>query len=999
MERTAGGKAGIGGVAGAAVPMSGRDPGKGHGGRWGRPAGSAFLVATLRSWLQSWKPFLSILVISMLGVAVLTGIYAGCRDTFLAADRFFDAQGLHDVQVLSTMGLDDDDVEALKQVPGVRAVQADRSQSVLVEVDGKQRSAVIREIGTQGIDRPSLQSGSMPAKAGEVAVTERFLKDSGLRIGDEIDVTADDGTDDAETRDGTADGTESVGGGTEAAPSFPTHLRITGVVLDPSDLTNPNGYSRSSFRSSASDDYVLFAPSDGVIGDVYTSVSLLVDGAEALESFSQDYNDLTSSVAKRIESQVQSTREQARLDSLKADAQEALDDARKDTDTQFDQAAQALADQQAQLDDQRAQLDAQLTQLGLAEANAPPQLQAAIQQLETAQTKLDDASEDLAAKRKDAAGEFAKQQQEIDDLATPRWYVQTRSAIGGFSSLKSDISSIESLGKAFPVLFLIVAVMMSLTTMSRLVEEDRGLVGTYLGLGYGRVTIALRYVLFALLGCLIGGGLGLLVGFLGIPAFLLVVIKGLYVIPDLRFEYDWLVGSLGVLLFVGGVVGATLVAVVRELRQMPASLMRPKSPKPGARILLEHVRPLWKRMTFLNKVTARNIFRFKSRLIMTVGGVAGCTALIVCGLAINDTVAVLGEQQFGQINQYDMMAVSNDGDAKTMRERIVSDGQTTAIMDVRVENGELTNASGHGESIQLVVVPERQLGELDEMLRVEAPRSEGLIGWAASLFGSGRQDKTIALDDSGIIVAQSAAKTLGIDSGDRVSLKADGFVPATTQVHAVMRNLLGSQVYISEDLYRQLFPDSSSGDADADTSAITWNAVYAKLKGDSTHQRHYVAQLEEDGTVMTAVSCAQQMEDFKFDLMGAVVALIVTLAGALALVVLFTLAHTNVSERIREMATLKVLGFYDREVHRYIDREMMVMTLMGTVIGLPLGRWLASLLTGVLNMPSMYFEVTVSPWSYVAAAVATLAFAVLVQLFVNPVLDRIDPVSSLKSVE
>lgn len=174
----------------------------------------------------------------------------------------------------------------------------------------------------------------------------------------------------------------------------------------------------------------------------------------------------------------------------------------------------------------------------------------------------------------------------------------------------------------------------------------RGLVGTYLGLGYGRIAITLRYALFALLACLIGGGLGLLIGFLGIPAFLLVVIRGLYAIPDLRLEYDWLYGSLGVLLFVVGVLGAALIASVREMRQMPAALMRPKAPKAGSRILLERVRPLWSRMSFLNKVTARNIFRFKARLIMTVGGVAGCTALILCGLAINDTVAALGPNQY-----------------------------------------------------------------------------------------------------------------------------------------------------------------------------------------------------------------------------------------------------------------------------------------------------------------------------------------------------------------
>lgn len=192
------------------------------------------------------------------------------------------------------------------------------------------------------------------------------------------------------------------------------------------------------------------------------------------------------------------------------------------------------------------------------------------------------------------------------------------------------------------------------------------------------MTITLRYALFALLACLIGGGLGLLIGFLGIPAFLLVVIRGLYAIPDLTLEYDWLYGSLGILLFVVGVLGAALFASIRDMRQMPATLMRPKAPKAGSRILLEHIRPVWKRMSFLNKVTARNIFRFKSRLIMTVGGVAGCAALILCGLAINDTVAALGPNQYRGVDQYDMFAMTNDGDEDELRGKLVQDGKTTA---------------------------------------------------------------------------------------------------------------------------------------------------------------------------------------------------------------------------------------------------------------------------------------------------------------------------------
>lgn len=204
--------------------------------------------------------------------------------------------------------------------------------------------------------------------------------------------------------------------------------------------------------------------------------------------------------------------------------------------------------------------------------------------------------------KKDTEQTLQSKQKELEDsIPQVRWYVQDRSQIGGFSSLKSDLESIRSLGNAFPIVFLLVAVMMSLTAMARMVEEDRGLIGTYTGLGYGRLAVASRYLLFALLACLIGGGLGLIAGFLGIPAFLLVVLRGLYVMPDVRLEYDWLYGTAGVALFVIGVLAATVYACAQEMRQKPANLMRPKAPRAGSRILLERIKPLWNRMSFLGK--------------------------------------------------------------------------------------------------------------------------------------------------------------------------------------------------------------------------------------------------------------------------------------------------------------------------------------------------------------------------------------------------------------
>lgn len=1043
--------------------------------RYGLEVVMAFIKDMVRMWLHAWKRFISIALISLLGVAVLTGIYAGCRDAFLATDRFFDTQGLHDIQVLSTAGLTDDDIAELRKISGVAKVQGERSQTVTVDLNGK-KTVTMQEIGTNGIDQPYLQSGRMPEKSGEIAVTRKFIKDSGYKKGDHITVTPQDSasssvSDSAEsdTQDGkrAARVTDS-GESDNQAPSFPTELTIVGVVLDPQDLTNPDGYSgTNAFRSSATSDYTFFAPSDGVTGSMYTAVTILVKGAADKDSFSDVYDDTVSEVADRIDGTVRTNRQKARHQELLDAGTKQIDEAKAQTDKQF-------AAAQQQIDSNRSQLNQQIDQIVNMQAGAAAgsldettretlreTVIAASPQLAEAKAQLDQAQSKLDQQKKDTERTLQSKQNELEDsIPQVRWYVQDRSQIGGFSSLKSDLESIQSLGNAFPIVFLLVAVMMSLTAMARMVEEDRGLIGTYTGLGYGRLAVASRYLLFALFACLIGGGLGLIAGFLGIPAFLLVVLRGLYVMPDVRLAYDWLYGTAGVALFVVGVLAATVYACAQEMRQKPASLMRPKAPRAGSRILLERIKPLWNRMSFLGKVTARNIFRFKSRLIMTVGGVAGCTALIVCGLAINDTVAALGAKQYQDVYQYDLMVVANDDDADAMRQKVASDGRVTSSMDVRVESGDLTGDSG-SESIQLVAVPDSERSEFGKMVTLQPVRSSW-VDAAKSLFSgksrasssassvsdSGESDNqtgkngsqmsdsgesdangtsgtkgAVSLGDDGVIVSQSAASAMGVKAGGMVTLTNGDDMQAEAHVSAVIRSVIGSDVYVSETYYRQLFDTAASGTSSASSASdsgesdnqngesgtsngassngqqLVWNAMYAKLKGSGESQAAYAEKLEDDDAVMKAVSCAHMAESFKFDLMGAVVALIVALAGGLALVVLFTLANTNVSEREREMATLKVLGFFDKEVHHYVNREMMVLTMMGVVLGLPLGRFVGGLLTAALNMPALYFEVECKPLSYVIAAGATMAFALLVQLFVNPVLDRIDPISSLKSVE
>lgn len=1162
----------------------------------------AYVKDTTRSWLRGWKRFLSIAVISLLGVSVLTGIYAGCRDMFLAADRFYDGQGLHDIQILSTYGLTDDDIVALRRIDGVDTIQPERTQSATTDVAGTDKSVTMTEIGVEGLDLPYLQEGRMPTKAGEVAVTEKYLIDSGHSIGDTITITpadtttsfgvdlsesgdsdgnaiqtgadANDSGDSDEQRETAADEANESGDSDangeraddETSPQFPTELTITAQVLDPKDLTNPTGYVTSALRSPTTADYVFFAPSSGVTGNVYTAISLTVEGAAEQDTFGDDYDRIVDEVIDRIEHTVQDDRQQARRQSIVNEAQRQLDDAKTDAYAQLDDGQRQIDDQRATLDanrqtladtrsqlesaqieiadgetqiatarsqiaagrlqitqgrqqineartqlnagkqqlaDARAQLDAAqqelsnaeqmlqlarqvrdmldsvptvdeatwaqiaalLAQLGIdVEPDVPPgdgmqsikdQLDATIAdtqaqydegkrqydannavvtqkeqeaaageaelnaqastletnataleqqatQLETqaatlatnkqqvkdglkqvedgeaqladGEQQLNDAQAELDEQRAAADEEFAKQQQTIDDIAAARWYVQNRSSIGGYSSLDSDVSSIETLGYAFPVVFLLVAVLMSLTTMTRMVEEERGLIGTYTGLGYGNLTIASRYLLFAVLACLIGGALGLLVGFLGIPSLLLVVLANMYVIPGITLEYDWLYGSLGIALFVVAVLVATAVACAGELRQTPAQLMRPKAPKAGARVLLERIRPLWRRLSFLNKVTVRNIFRFKSRLIMTVGGVAGCTALIVCGFAINDSVDTLGPKQYEDLYRYDLLVAANDDNADAMADLLTGDADVTDTMRVRLESGEIATDEGSA-TIQLMVIPDGGGDDLAGMVDLQDVEH-------------GRRKLT--LEDDAVIVSKSAANALGVKSGDTVSLTDGNMRHGEVTVTAVNRSVIGSDVYIGESAYRQAFDDDAP---------MTWNAVYAHYEGSGDEQVEYAEELQDDPVVLTAISCEDMRRSFRFELMAAVVALIIGLAGGLALVVLFTLANTNVSERVREMATLKVLGFTDREVHTYVNKEMMILTGVGIVAGLPLGRFIGGLLTAALNMPSIYFEVEVHWWSYLIAAVITLVFALLVQLITNPVLDRIDPVSSLKSVE
>lgn len=882
-------------------------------------------------WIHQWRRFCVLAVIAMLGVAVMTGIYAGCNDMLLGTNDMYEKLHAYDLQIVSTLGLTKDDVASLQKLSNTSEIEAERFWKATAHPDDDASSTYAMNFvhydSQKNMNRLHLLHGNMPTNSREAVVTQRFLHDSGLNIGSTVVVNL---------QQSAASGSSVSNNSNKKSEKY--NLLITGSVLDSNDLNNPEGYQSKAFRNSVTSRYPIFtsaAPKN--MSDLpYAAISVRLNDTKNVNAFSKSYRNIVDDASEQIREKVQSKREKARRNQI--------------IDERSNREAENII--------------ANEPRLKLAPNSVKEQAKAKI---------LEQIKPEIQKK-----------------VPQAQWHISTRIANDSYASLRSDVASIQSLGYAFPAVFLVVAMMMSLTAMARMVEEERGLIGTYLSLGYGRSAAVTRHAFFAIFACFIGGGIGDIVGFLAIPSLLLKILRGLYAVPGVRLRYDWLYGSLCVLAFVIPVAVCTIVVSWRETKQVPAALLRPKAPKAGARVLLERLPWIWKRMSFLNKVTIRNIARFKGRLCMTIGGVAGCTALIVCGLALNDTVATLGTRQYEGIYNYDMIAISAPDSFQSMKKRVEQDKSNNKIetmLPAYISSGEIAkhqnagnNKSEHSnvedsESVQMIVVK-----DADTLARL------------VRLQNIDNNLQPVKLTDDGPLLSQSAAASLDINRGNEITVTNASFKRATVKVNAIVRNLIGSNMYMTSKCYERLFNAKNS-------KSLKHNALILRLRGSDDKKIKYANNVSERDSVLAVMNITKMKHAFSFDLMNAVVALIVTLAAGLALAVLFTLASTNISERSREMATLKVLGFYKREIHSYVHKEMLTLTVIGIAVGLPLGRLIAGLLTKALRMPSLYFEVEVAPLSYFIAGFATLIFALIVQWATNPALDRIDPVSSLKSVE
>ena len=645
-----------------------------------------------------------------------------------------------------------------------------------------------------------------------------------------------------------------------------------------------------------------------------------------------------------------------------ADARKELDDGWRD----YEQGVQDLKDGWADYYDGQKELE-----------DARTELEDARQELDDGWKEYEDGRREFDEKIADANLKIRDAQDRIDDIEDPEWHVLTRDESNeSYIFYSSDAEKVAAIAKVFPVFFFLVAALVASTTMTRMIDEDRGVIGTLKALGYSNGAIAGKYLLYAALACVLGAAAGLAVFLPLLPRVIANAYTMMYQLPPIRSSSHltfMLVSAGGIL---AAVLLATLGALRGSLRDRAAELMRPKAPPAGKRILLEHIKPLWRRLKFTHKVTVRNLFRYKKRFFMTVIGIAGCTAMLVAGFGLRDSIRDIVNIQFTQLQNYDLtLTMKHQGDDTADRRiaAVLSDNSLVSdFLAVHLESG-------------VGFVPGRET-DLNILVASDPEKLQSFYTFRVRTTG-----EPVPFTDEGAILTEKAAKVLGVEPGDVLQLRNQDDQEAGIPITGVCENYVHGYIYIPRSLYERAFGEQCSFDT-----------VLAKTGASDEAARDALAARLLSSSNATGVSFSTATIEAFNDMLGSVdyiVIVLIVAAAVLAFVVLYNLTNINICERQKEIATLKVLGFYRREVSDYVFRENILLSLIGTAAGLFVGVFFHQFVVQTAEVDAVMFGRTIAPMSYVYAAVLSMVFTLLVSLFMRKKLHRIDMVESLKAPE
>lgn len=659
---------------------------------------------------------------------------------------------------------------------------------------------------------------------------------------------------------------------------------------------------------------------------------------------------------------------------------------------QFDASARKLDQARADLASSRSQADAQIAAAQQQLDDAAARLQDGRAQLEQGRADYDSGLAEYEQKKSDADAQLADAerrlddaQKQIDDLERPEWLVMDRTANYGAASFEADADRVDSIAAVFPFIFFLVAALVALTTMTRMVEEEeRALIGTFKALGYRRTRIASKYLAYAAAASGIGSILGILALSQVLPAVIMKAYGIIYFVPELPLPLPVDPGFAGLAagLGVGVTLFATWAAVAATLRERPAQLMLPRAPKAGKRIVLERIGPLWRHLSFSWKVTFRNLFRYKKRFVMTVIGIAGCTALLLTGLGLSNAINDIIDKQFGEITKYNAVVTLADDLSSEEQRRIddlLDDGSLVTAHTLVMRQNMLAGGPDEQDKRMELVVPEDP-ASFDRFVALNTR-----VG-----------HHPVKLDDDGLVLTEKLAAELGVRAGDAVTLTEQDAIGNATgtsyeaTVTGIVENYVYHYAYMGPALYEQLMG-----------KAPDYRTVLAVTTSDPDLRVQFSNDLLAAGGVKTVAYNDETIDAYR-DMMSSVnmiVVVLVTAAAALAFIVLYNLTNINITERMREIATLKVLGFTPREMNAYIFREIFLLAAIGCAVGLVLGVWMEGFVVVTAEVDQIMFGRAIHPTSFLLAFLLTMLFTVLVMLAMRGKLRRIDMVESLKSNE
>ncbi|HGF7409735.1 TPA: FtsX-like permease family protein [Enterococcus faecium] len=898
-----------------------------------------YLKAGFREIRQSKGRFIAIILIVMLGTLLFVGVKTAGPVMQKTMDHYVGTAGLSDLQIVSTGGLTQKDIAQAEKIPDAKV---ETGKQIYYSNTGKNEVIQIFSYNKNSRqNKLQLIDGKRPEKPNQLLLDEK-AENAGYKIGDIYQIDSDELKEKEYT--------------------------ITGFVRSPLFINNlERGYANV---GNGSVDYFVYLPESNFKTDIYSVLYLDFTNVKNLNTYSKAYKDKMEQNQEKAEKYLQD-RPEERLEELKKSASEELEPAQQ----KITEGKAQIAQGRTQLEDakkQVAQQSAAIQQLPEAQRTI------AVQTLSQQEAQLADQERQLVEKERELASaeeEWNENAEKIENLTKPSYLYNERSENVGFQEFGDLAERIAAIANVFPVFFFFIAALITFTTMTRMVEENRREIGTLKALGYTKVEIAKKYAIYASLASGIGIVLGTILGTNLLPRIIFELSNERYDIGSALVFYDWPPILQAAAAFFIAAFGTAMIVLFKDLRERPAALLQPKAPKPGKRIFLEYITPLWSRLSFNQKISYRNLFRYKSRMLMAIIGIAGCAGLMVAGVGLKDSLSSVSAKQFGPIIDYQAI-VTLDSSTEESRQKAVDmlqqQEKVNEILAIHTQTVELRK-KGHALQSLTVIVPSKT-ADFDCFIHL------------TNLEGNPR-----SLPKAGIAITQKAAELFDLSTGDHISLYDENQKEWKVEVKEIVKNYLGSFIYLSPEYYASVTDQS-----------MTDNAFLVRTDKMTTKEEEMLSEklLATDAVTNTSFMSKQiETQEESMANLDSVVLIFVVLSGLLAFIVLYNLTNINISERVRELSTIKVLGFFDKEVTMYIVRENIIFTLLGIIGGFGVGYVLTDFILQQASMENVIFPLVITWWAYVLSAGLTIVFTVIVMIVTHFKLKHIDMIDALKSNE